>query len=48
MLDNDESTSGAKSVHANSNVIGFLNGAGAWQSYWDNSGNQQNVGNITA
>ncbi|HBN86653.1 TPA: hypothetical protein DDZ49_00570 [Candidatus Wolfebacteria bacterium] len=46
-LRDDESTSGAKSIHANSNVIGFLTGAGSWQSYWDNSGNQYNTGAIT-
>ena len=37
MNDTDESTSGAKSIHANSNVIGFLTGAGNWSSYWDNA-----------
>jgi hypothetical protein len=35
----DESTTSNKSVHANSNVIGFLNGAGGWCVYYDHSGN---------
>ena len=48
MNDTDESTTGPKRIHANSNVMGFLNGAGSWMSYWDNAGNQQNTGNITA
>lgn len=48
MNDTDESTTAAKSLHANSNVIGFLNGAGTWTSYWDNGGNQTTPGGITA
>ena len=44
----DESPNGLKYIHANSNVIGFLSGYGSWLTYWDNSGNMQNVGNITA
>jgi len=44
----DESTGGAKRINANSNVIGFLSGAGSWLTYWDTSGNQQNTGSITA
>ena len=47
-LADDESPNGIKYIHANSNVIGFLSGAGSWLSYWDNSGNQSNVGTITA
>lgn len=47
-LRDDESTSGSKSIHANSNVIGFLSGAGSWLSRWDNAGNQVNTGTVTA
>lgn len=43
-LHDDESPNGVKYIHANSNVIGFLSGAGSWLSYWDNSGNMQNTG----
>ncbi|MCK9345102.1 MAG: hypothetical protein M0P64_03205 [Candidatus Pacebacteria bacterium] len=43
----DTSTGGPKFVHANSNVIGFLNGAGSWLSYWNNAGNQVNTGSVT-
>jgi hypothetical protein len=38
MLD-DESTNGLKYIHANSDVIGFLNGSGGWMSYLNNAGN---------
>ena len=38
-LTDDESTSGNKSVHANGNVIGFLNGGGGWCVYFDHNGN---------
>jgi hypothetical protein len=44
----DESPNGVKYVHANSNVIWFLNGWGGWSAYWDNSGNQQTYGGINA
>jgi Chaperone of endosialidase len=44
----DESTTGPKRLHANSNLMWFLNGAGSWMSYWDNAGNQWNGGSITA
>jgi hypothetical protein len=47
MNDSDESTSGPKRIHANSNLIGFINGAGSWMSYWDNAGNQSTPGAIT-
>ena len=47
-LRDDESPNGVKYIHANSNVIGFLSGAGSWLAYWDNSGNMQNTGNINA
>ncbi len=48
MNDSDESTTAAKSIHANSNLIWFLNWAGSWQAYWDNSGHMWNAGNITS
>jgi hypothetical protein len=38
MSDVDESTGGSKSLHANSNVIGFLNGSSSWLNYTNNSG----------
>ena len=44
----DESSVGPKAIHANSNVAGFLNGSGNWMVYWDNAGNQNNQGAITA
>ncbi len=47
-LEDDESPNGVKYIHANSNNIGFLSGAGAWLSRWDNAGNQVNVWDITA
>lgn len=47
-LRDDESPNDVKYIHANSNVIGFLSGAGSWLTYWDNSGNMQNVGSINA
>ncbi len=37
-LRDDDSTNGVKSIHANSNVVGFLNGSGGWMSYLNNSG----------
>ncbi len=43
-LRDDESPNGIKYIHANSNVVGFLSGAGSWLSYWDNAGNQVNYG----
>jgi hypothetical protein len=48
VLEDDESPNWVKYIHANGNNIGFLSGAGAWLSRWDNSGNQVNVWNITA
>ncbi len=42
----DESPNGVKYIHANSNLIGFLNGAGNWMTTWDNNGNQINRGNL--
>ncbi|NRH21601.1 hypothetical protein HOO68_06185, partial [Candidatus Gracilibacteria bacterium] len=47
-LRDDESLNGKKYIHANSNVIGFLNGLGNWLSYWDQNGNQYNMGQVTA
>ncbi len=47
MLDND-SPNGVKYVHANSNLIGFLNGDANWIAYWDNAGNHNSNGSITA
>ena len=47
-LHDDESPSGRKYIHANSNRIGFLNSGGNWSVNWDNSGNQYNVGGINA
>lgn len=44
-LRDDESTSGPKSIHANSNVIGFLNGAGSWLTYF-HAGGQQLTGTL--
>jgi hypothetical protein len=44
----DDESAGTKSIHANSNVMGFLNGSGNWMSYWDTNGNQQNYGSVTA
>lgn len=38
MRDSDESTSGPKSLHANSNLIGFLNGGGSWSLYNNHAG----------
>jgi len=49
MRDNDETASTPKYIHANSNVIGFLNNGGAnWLTYWTNAGNQVNSGTVTA
>lgn len=47
-LHDDESPSGVKYIHANSNVVGFLNSSGSWSAYWDNFGNQQNMGTVYA
>jgi hypothetical protein len=44
----DESPNGVKYIHANSNVIWFLNGWGGWSAYWDNNGNQVNMWGIYA
>ena len=45
----DESPCGYKLIHANSNVIGFHGGCGvSWLAYWDNAGNQQNIGVVFA
>ena len=44
----DESPNGVKYIHANSNLIGFLSGAGSWLSRWDDSGNMINTGSISA
>lgn len=37
-LTDDDSTGGAKRIHANSNLVGYLNGAGNWLNYTNNSG----------
>ncbi len=45
----DQSPNGRKIIHANSNVLGFMNGAAwFWLSYWDNAWNQSNWGAITS
>jgi hypothetical protein len=44
-LRDDESPNGVKYIHANSNVVGFLNGHGNWISYWHNNGDSYQVGN---
>lgn len=44
----DESPNGVKYIHANSNVVGFLSGAGGWLSYWANNGDSYQVGNTNA
>jgi hypothetical protein len=44
MRDN-ESPNGVKYIHANSNVVGFLSGAGGWLSYWADNGDSYQVGN---
>lgn len=46
--DVDESTGGNKSIHANSNQIGFLSGGGGWLARVDNSGNFTATGNSAA
>jgi trimeric autotransporter adhesin len=38
MPDTDESPGWAKSIHANSNVIGFLDGYGSWLQYTNSAG----------
>ena len=38
MNDTDESSTGPKSLHANSNVIGFLSGGGGWLQYTNDAG----------
>lgn len=45
-LRDDESPNGVKSIHANSNNIGFLSGAGGWLTRWDDAGNQVNTGAV--
>ncbi len=36
--DADESTGGPKCIHANSNIMGFLNGSGSWMFYSNHAG----------
>lgn len=45
MVDSDE---GNRSIHNNSNQIGFLTQAGGWGAYCDDNGNWTAVGNVTA
>jgi hypothetical protein len=45
MQDNDH---GTRSIHNNSNQVGFLTQAGNWGSYCDDNGNWTAVGNVTA
>lgn len=45
MSDSDE---GNRSIHNNSNQIGFLTQAGGWGAYCDDSGNWTAAGNVTA
>lgn len=47
-LTDDESSGGAKRIHANSNLVGFLNGSGSWIHYADHGGNIWTAGNVTA
>jgi hypothetical protein len=47
MRDDESPTSKAKYIHANTNVIGFLNGAGTWLAYWRDSGDSWQAGNAT-
>ncbi|HBP01317.1 MAG: Conserved hypothetical periplasmic protein [Candidatus Moranbacteria bacterium GW2011_GWE1_49_15] len=47
-LRDDESPNGVKYIHANSNVVGFLNGAGNWINYWGDNGDSYQVGNANA
>ncbi len=47
-MKDDESSNGVKYIHANSNVIGFLNGVGNWEAYWDSAGNSWQAGNMNA
>ncbi len=44
---NAGSSGGTKSIYANSNLIGFVNGGGSWLSYWDTNGNMTNAGSIS-
>jgi len=48
ILKDDESPNGVKYVHANSNVIGFLSGAGSWLQYWTNGGDSYQTGYANA
>jgi hypothetical protein len=43
-MTDDESPNGIKYIHANSNLIGFVNGSGSWIFNVDNSGNSSNPG----
>ena len=46
-MKDDESPDSGKYIHANSNLIGFVNGKGNdWLTYWDNGGNQSNKGSL--
>lgn len=45
MVDSDN---GNRSIHCNSNNIGFLTQAGGWGAYCDDNGNWTAVGNVTA
>lgn len=45
MTDSDE---GNRTIHCNSNQIGFLTTAGAWGAYCDDNGNWVAAGNVTA
>jgi hypothetical protein len=45
MVDTDE---GNRSIHCNSNRIGFLNSSGNWGAYCDDSGNWGVAGNVSA
>jgi hypothetical protein len=45
MQDTDE---GARTIHCNSNRIGFLNQSGGWGSWCNDDGSWESVGNITA
>lgn len=45
MVDSDN---GNRSIHCNSNRIGFLTQAGGWGAYCDDSGNWTSVGEVTA
>lgn len=47
-LSDDESPYGVKYIHANSNLVGFLSGAGGWIFNVDNAGNTSVGNNLTA